>query len=75
MTERIVCNTSPLLALTKMQTLDAVGKLPFQFICPAEVEAEILAGAKQGYQIEIPTWLTVVPLAVAALDADEAAVI
>ena len=82
MIERIVCNTSPLLALTKMQTLDAVGKLPYQFICPAEVEAEILAGANQGYQIDIPAWLIVVPLAnplsplaIAALDAGEAAVI
>ena len=82
MIERIVTNTSPLLALAKMQTLDAVGKLPFQFVCPAEVEAEILAGAKQGHQIEIPAWLSVIslanplsPLAVAALDAGEAAVI
>ena len=56
MIERIVSNTSPLLALTKMRTLDAVGKLPYQFICPAEVETEIRDGAKQGYQIEIPAF-------------------
>ncbi len=82
MTERIVVNTSPLLSLTRMQAFDVVGRLPFEFICPAEVEAEILAGAKQGYETEIPAWLTVMPLknplsplAAASLDAGEAAVI
>ncbi len=54
MTEKIVVNTSPLLSLAKMQALDAVGKLPFEFVCPVEVEAEILAGANQGYNVEIP---------------------
>lgn len=65
-----------------MQTLDIVGKLPYEFVCPAEVEAEILAGANQGYETEIPPWLKVISLknplsllAVAALDAGEAAVI
>jgi hypothetical protein len=48
MIERIVTNTSPLLALTKMQVLDAIGKLSFEFVCPAEVETEILTGANQG---------------------------
>jgi predicted nucleic acid-binding protein len=82
MTEKIVVNTSPLLSLAKMQALDAVGKLPFEFVCPAEVEAEILAGVNQGYDVEIPAWLSVVslkkplsPLAVASLDEGEAAVI
>ncbi len=82
MTEKIVVNTSPLLALAKMQVLDAVGKLPFEFVCPAEVEAEILAGASQGFETEIPAWLDIVslkkplsPLAVAVLDIGEAAVI
>src|SRR5687768_1333031 len=82
MTEKIVVNTSPLLALAKRQALDPVGKLSFDFICPAEVEAEILAGAIQGYETEIPAWLNIVslknplsPLAVAILDTGEAAVI
>jgi len=82
MTEKIVVNTSPLLALAKMQALDAVGRLPFEIFCPAEVEAEILAGANQGYETEIPAWLTILslknplsPLAIASLDAGEAAVI
>jgi predicted nucleic acid-binding protein len=82
MIERIVVNTSPLLAVAKMQAVDVIGKLPFEFVCPLEVEAEITAGANQGYAIEIPIWVNVLslnstlsPLAVAALDAGEAAVI
>lgn len=82
MTERIVTNTSPLLALTKMQILETIGKLPFEFVCPAEVETEILIGANQGYEVRIPEWLNVLslnstlsPLAIASLDVGEAAVI
>lgn len=82
MTEKIVVNTSPLLSLTKMQALDTVGKLPFEFVSPREIETEILAGASQGYEVQIPDWLKIIalknplaPLAVAALDIGEAAVI
>ncbi len=82
MIERIVTNTSPLLAISKMQAFEVIGKLPFEFVCPLEVKREILIGAKQGYTVEIPAWLNVhslnsavSPLAVAALDAGEAAVI
>lgn len=82
MIERIVTNTSPLLALTKMQTLDVIGKLPFEFVCPVEVETEILTGANQGYEVTIPDWLNILPLtsalsplSAASLDVGEAAVI
>jgi predicted nucleic acid-binding protein len=82
MTERIVVNTSPILTLAKMQIADVIGKLPFEFISPAEVETEIQAGAAHGYEITIPEWLTIIPLAselspiaVASLDSGEAAVI
>lgn len=82
MTERIIANTSPLIALGKMQAFDAIAKLPFVFVCPAEVETEISTGAQQGYDVEIPSFIQVVslknplsPLAVATLDAGEAAVI
>jgi predicted nucleic acid-binding protein len=51
-------------------------------ICPAEVETEILVGANQGYETEIPEWLEILslnsaiaPLAIASLDVGEAAVI
>ena len=59
MIEQIVTNTSPLLALAKMQAFDVIGKLPFEFICPGEVEMEILVGGKQGYETEIPDWLKI----------------
>jgi predicted nucleic acid-binding protein len=82
MTEKIVINTSPLLAISKMQAFDSIGRLPFEFICPAEVENEILIGAKQGYDVRIPEWVKIEnlrfpisSLAVASLDAGEAAVI
>ncbi len=82
MTERIVTNTSPLLAFAKMRAFEVIGKLPFDFICPTEVETEILVGANQGYETEIPEWLKILPLnsaisavAIASLDIGEAAVI
>ncbi len=82
MAEKIVTNTSPLLAFARMNVFEFIGKLPFEFICPNEVKTEILIGAKQGYKTEIPHWLQVInlqtslsPLAVAALDTGEAAVI
>jgi predicted nucleic acid-binding protein len=82
MTEKIVINTSPLLAFSRMQAFDLIGRLPFEFISPAEVENEILIGAKQGYDAQIPLWLKIETLksplsslAVASLDAGEAAVI
>ncbi len=82
MIDKIATNTSPLLAISKMQVFDIIEKLPFEFVCPAEVESEILAGAAKGYDITIPSWLQVEnlqfklsPLAVASLDVGEAAVI
>lgn len=82
MAEKIVTNTSPLLALSKMEALDVVGELPLEFFCPTEVQLEILAGAQKHFDISIPDWVTVVslksklsPLASASLDEGEAAVI
>ena len=82
MNEKIVINTSPLLALGKMQAFDVVATLPFEFLCPSEVAAEIQAGNNQGYDVEVPAFITIVslqnplsPLAVASLDAGEADVI
>ncbi len=65
-----------------MQALDLIGRLPFEFVCPPQVQAEILAGAAKGYSVSFPSWLEVfslvvplTPLALANLDAGEAAVI
>lgn len=82
MAERIVINTGPLIALARMDAFDAIGHLPFEFICPAEVRDELDEGAAQGYPLIAPPWLTVVPLisplspvSVAVLDKGEGAVI
>ena len=75
-------NTGPLIALARMDALDAIGQLPIEFVCPSEVRQELDEGAAQGYPIIVPSWLTVIPLSaplsalsVAALDKGEAAVI
>jgi predicted nucleic acid-binding protein len=82
MAERIVINTGPLIALARMDALNVPGQLPYEFICPSEVRAELDQGTSHGYQTITPAWLTVIPLSaapspgsVAALDECEAAVI
>ena len=82
MNKQIVVNTSPLIAWEKMQALDLIGKLPFDFLTPPQVQAEIIAGAAKGYAVVFPSWLRVTvlnapltPLVLANLDAGEAAVI
>lgn len=82
MPNKIVINTSPLLSFGKMQALDIIAKLSFEFVCPAEVQTEIAVGVAQGHTINLPEWVQVLPLkaplapvAVAALDSGEAAVI
>lgn len=82
MTEKIVINASPLIALGQMQIFDVVSQLPFEFICPPQIEAEIIAGYAKGLPVSFPNWVNVVSLAaplsllsVATLDEGEAAVI
>ncbi len=82
MAEQIVTNTSPLIAFARMDALDVIGKLPFEFICPQQVKDEIDEGVAQGYPLIAPDWLSVVslvaplsPLVLASLDSGEAAVI
>lgn len=82
MNKRIVVNTSPLIAWEKMRALEIIEKLPFDFICPAQVQAEILNGAAKGYSVNFPSWIKILTLktplsalTLANLDAGEAAVI
>lgn len=82
MNKRIVVNTSPLIAFEKMGVADFVEKLPVDFICPAQVQSEILAGKAKGFPVDFPAWIRVLSLknplsvlALANLDAGEAAVI
>jgi len=82
MVEPIVINTGPLITLDRIGGLDIPGKLPFDFICPAEVRAELDEGRRTGYSDVSPDWLRVEQLraplsrvAASALDTGEAAVI
>jgi predicted nucleic acid-binding protein len=82
MSERIAINTGPLIALGKMQALDIIAQLPYEFICPAQVEAEIMDGVALGYPVALPAWVNALslqtpltPVTSLALDDGEAAVI
>lgn len=82
MRNRIVTNTSPLIALGKMEAFDVIAQLPFEFLCPQQVQTEIETGAAKGYAVIVPVWVNVVPLAtplsplvLAGLDRGEAEVI
>jgi predicted nucleic acid-binding protein len=82
MAERIVINTGPLIALMRMEALDVPRQLPYEFLCPLEVQAELDAGAASGHAVVNPSWLKVQPLkdspsplVLTALDTGEAAII
>lgn len=82
MHDRIVMNTGPLVALARINALDIIGSLPFEFISPDEVYTELQEGEQQGHIPAIPAWLCKCPvgtplsvIAVSSLDAGEAAVI
>lgn len=80
MNEKIAIDTGPLIALGKMQVLDIIAQLPYEFICPVQVEAEIIKGVALGYPIALPDWVNVLslqtplnPVTSLALDDGEAA--
>jgi predicted nucleic acid-binding protein len=82
MSERIVINTDPLIALGKMQAFSVIEQWPYEFCCPQQVETELLNGVTLGHPVALPAWVTVMPLqaplspfASIALDDGEAAVI
>lgn len=82
MPERIVMNTGPLIALARIDVLNEIGLLPFKFIAPAEVYAELLDGEQEGHIPAIPSWLykcavdaPLSVIAISSLDPGEAAVI
>jgi predicted nucleic acid-binding protein len=80
-TDFLVLNTGPLILLEKAQALDLIGKLPFEFVCPAAVRRELDAGIPKGFPDVRPQWLQVInlqaplsPLTRATLDEGEAEV-
>ena len=82
MADRIVINTGPLIALASADRLALLEDLPWDFICPPEVRAELDGGAARGLPPIIPRGLLVEPLreqlhpiSLGTLDRGEAAVI
>ena len=82
MAEALVINTGPLVALGLAGATQFVGRLPFEFLVPTEVAAEIAAGQRLGYRVALPDWVSIVApeppvgaLGLSTLDAGEAAVI
>jgi hypothetical protein len=82
MNKKIVVNTSPIISFGKMQAFDLIRELPFKFVCPPQVQAEISVGTSKGYPVIFPDWIKILPLknplsalVLANLDAGEAAVI
>ncbi len=65
-----------------MEAFDVIALLPFEFLCPTQVQTEIQNGIARGYSVAVPTWVNVLPLAaplspliLAGLDQGEAEVI
>ncbi len=82
MPEKIVINTGPLITLARIEALDIIGKLPFEFISPIEVQSELDAGVEAGHPAVNPSWLKILelknpmsPITLSAIDKGEAAVI
>lgn len=82
MAERIVINTGPLITLALIEALAILEDLPFEFICPQEVRAELDQGAQAGHPRVEPACVRVIPLrdrpspiVLSTLDLGEAAVI
>ena len=80
--DRNLIDSGPLIALARAEVLDVIGRLPFQFLCPIDVAAEIEAGEALGHPRVVAPWLLQIPLshpvdavARAALGAGEAAVL
>jgi predicted nucleic acid-binding protein len=80
--ERIVVNTGPLVTLARIDCLDVVGQLPFEFLCPEAVRQELEEGEAAGHLRIDPDWISVHPLLhpipqmmLASLDLGESSVI
>ena len=82
MAEPIVVNTGPLVSFARIGCLDLIGRLPYEFLSPAEVWQELDEGRASGHPWAAPAWLKKKPLVtppspalLAGLDLGEAAVI
>ena len=62
MAEPIVVNTGPLVSFVRIGCLDVIGRLPYEFLCPAEVWQELDEGRASGHPWAAPAWLKKKPL-------------
>ncbi len=49
MIKRIVINTGPLITLQRIEAIETVGQLPFEFVAPEEVRAKLDTGVSVGH--------------------------
>ncbi len=83
MSDAIVINTGPLVALSQANALDVVRQLPVRLVTSEAVQREFLRGEELGHQLAAwPDWIAVLtlheplqPLATVGLDVGEASVI
>lgn len=57
MIKRIVIDTGPLITLQRIEAIQTVGQLPFEFVAPEEVRAELDAGVSDPKAIRRPSAL------------------
>lgn len=62
MAEAIVVNTGPLVSFARIGCLDLIGRLPYEFLSPAEVWQELEEGRASGHPWAAPAWLKNQPL-------------
>lgn len=60
---RVIVNTSPLIALSRIERLTLLRDLYTQVVCPQSVVDEIETGIRKGHALAIawPSWLSVEP--------------
>jgi predicted nucleic acid-binding protein len=82
MSERIVIDTGPIVALSRAGVTGAIAQMPIEFLSPMEIRRELDKGPPAGREAVDFTWIRFIvrttplnPLAVSSLDEGEAAVI
>ena len=60
---RVIVNTSPLIALSRIERLNLLRDLYTQVVCPQSVVDEINAGIQKGYTptTPLPPWISIEP--------------
>ncbi len=59
MPDRLVFDTGPLITLARIDCLDVVSQLPYEFFCPEAVRRELTEGVAAGHPRVALDWITV----------------